>query len=71
MQAAIGDQLHVHSNVVGHPERTAEILEVRGTGGEPPYLVRFAGGDTSLVFPGPDATIEHSGKTSRDRRRAK
>jgi hypothetical protein len=59
MQAAVGDWLHVHGNVVGHPERTGEIVEVRGTGGEPPYLVRFQDGHTGLVFPGPDATIEH------------
>jgi hypothetical protein len=44
---------------VGHPERTGEIVEVRGAGGEPPYLVRFEDGHTGLVFPGPDATIEH------------
>ena len=40
MQAAVGDRLHVHANVVGHPGRTGEIVEVRGAGGEPPYLVR-------------------------------
>ena len=59
MQAAVGDWLHVHGNVVGHPDRTGEIVEVRGAGGEPPYLVRFEDGHTGLVFPGPDAIIEH------------
>jgi hypothetical protein len=59
MQAAVGDRLHVHGNIVGHPDRTGEIVEVRGAGGEPPYLVRFDDGHTSLVFPGPDAIIEH------------
>jgi len=58
MQAAVGDRLHMHSNMVGQPERTARIVEVRGAGGEPPYLVKFDDGDTSLVFPGPDAVIE-------------
>jgi hypothetical protein len=71
MQAVVGDLLHVHSNVVGHPERTAEIVEVRGVGGEPPYLVRFDSGDISLMFPGPDATIEHPRKTARGRRPAR
>src|SRR6266699_1752749 len=28
MEAAVGDRLHMHSNVVGHPERTGEIVEV-------------------------------------------
>jgi Domain of unknown function (DUF1918) len=60
MEAAVGNRLHVHGNVVGHPKRTREILEVRGAGGQPLYLVRFDDGHTGLVFPGPDAIIEHS-----------
>jgi len=59
MQAVIGDWLHVHGNVVGQPERSGEIVEVRGAGGEPPYMVRFDDGHMALVFPGPDAVIEH------------
>jgi hypothetical protein len=59
MQAAVGDRLRVHASIVGHPERTGEIVEVRGADGEPPYLVRFDDGHTALVFPGPDAIIEH------------
>lgn len=65
MQAAVGDRLHVHANVVGHPGRTGEIVEVRGAGGEPPYLVRFDDGHTSLVFPGPDVIIEPARKRRR------
>ena len=59
MEAAAGDRLHVHGKNVGDAERTGEIVEVRGSGGEPPYLVRFDNGHTTLVFPGPDAIIEH------------
>jgi len=59
MQAAVGDRFHVRGGVVGQPERTGVIVEVRGAGGQPPYLVRFDDGHTSLVFPGPDAIIEH------------
>jgi hypothetical protein len=62
MQAVVGDRLHVRGHIVGQSERTGEIVEVRGAGGEPPYLVRFDDGHTSLVFPGPDAVIEHSRK---------
>jgi hypothetical protein len=51
MQAAVGDRLHVHGNIVGHPERAGEIIEVRGAGGQPPYLVRFDDGHAGLVFP--------------------
>ncbi len=42
MQAAVGDRLHVHANIVGHPERTGEIVEVRGAGGEPVPLQNSA-----------------------------
>jgi hypothetical protein len=62
MQAVVGDRLHVHGNVVGHPDRTGEIVEVRDSGGAPPYLVRFDDGHTCLVFPGPDAIVEHPAK---------
>lgn len=58
MQATVGDRLHVRGSVVGQPDRTGEIVEVRGAGGEPPYLVRFEDDHTALVFPGPDAVIE-------------
>jgi hypothetical protein len=67
MQAAVGDRFHVHGNTVGQPERAGEIIEVRGAGGEPPYLVRFGDGHTSLVFPGPDAIIEHQHPKGRHR----
>jgi len=57
MEATIGDQIRIHGSTVGHADKDGEILEVRGTGGEPPYLVRFADGQTRLLFPGPDAII--------------
>ena len=59
MEATIGDRIRIHGNVVGHPDRQGEIVEVRGNKGEPPYLVRFEDGQTALMFPGPDAIIEH------------
>jgi hypothetical protein len=63
MQATVGDRLHVHGAVVGQSERMGEIVEVRGERGQPPYLVRFEDGHTGLVFPGPDALIDHPGQT--------
>ncbi|MFL6056229.1 MAG: DUF1918 domain-containing protein [Actinoallomurus sp.] len=60
MEAAIGDRLHVHGNTVGQADRTGMIIEVRGSAGGPPYLVRFDDGHTGLVYPGPDAVIEPS-----------
>lgn len=60
MYAAVGDRLMVRSVHVDGPVRDGEILEVHGRDGEPPYVVRWSDdGHTSLVFPGPDATVEH------------
>ena len=59
MQAMVGDWLHVRGHAVGQRDHTAEIIEVRGKDGAPPYLVRFPDGHESLVFPGPDASVEH------------
>lgn len=60
MYAVKGDRLVVHGPHVGDQVRDGEILEVRGEGGGPPYLVRWSDdGHESLVFPGPDASVEH------------
>ncbi|MEU8510836.1 DUF1918 domain-containing protein [Kitasatospora sp. NPDC059722] len=58
MHAAVGDQLHIHSRSVGMTDQKGEIIEVRGTNGEPPYVVRFEDGHEGLVYPGPDCNIE-------------
>jgi hypothetical protein len=60
MQATIGDRLHVHSHTVGARDKIGEIVEIRGQGGAPPYLVRFPDGHESLVFPGPDCVVERA-----------
>ncbi len=59
MRAQVGDRLHTHGRVVGTPDQTSEIIEVRGPDGAPPYLVRHDDGQEALVFPGPDTSIEH------------
>lgn len=59
MRAAVGDRLHVHGRKVGNADNLGEIVEVRGTDGAPPYLVRFDDGHQGLVFPGPDCEVEH------------
>ncbi|WP_418605210.1 DUF1918 domain-containing protein [Georgenia sp. SUBG003] len=59
-----GDRIIVRSGAVGGRDRDGEVLEARGPGGTPPYLVRWSDtGKVSLVFPGPD-TVLHDG-TSR------
>jgi len=59
MHAQAGDRLVVRRHRVGEPDRTAEILETRGDGGGPPYVVRWSDGHVSLMFPGSDAFLEH------------
>jgi hypothetical protein len=59
VEATKGDRICIRGNIVGHPDKHGEIVEVHGDGGEPPYLVRFEDGHTLLIFPGPDAVIEH------------
>jgi len=64
MKASVGDRLVVHSAHVDGPVRDGEILEVHGPDGLPPYVVQWADdGHTTLVFPGPDATVEQLGSS--------
>lgn len=57
MRAKPGDRLKVSGLRLGDPERHAEILEVRGDLGQPPYLVQWPDGHESLVYPGPDIVV--------------
>jgi hypothetical protein len=60
MKAQVGDKLIVKSHRVGEPDRTGEIVEVRGDEGDPPYLVHWTTtGEEGLVFPGTDTRIQH------------
>lgn len=58
MQATVGDRLHVHGRKVGAADKLAEIVEVRGERGQPPYLVRFPDGHETLMYPGTDCVVE-------------
>ena len=60
MWAAKGDRLVLQTNHVGDHVRAGVIVEVKGLDGAPPYLVRWADNDhESLMYPGPDAYVEH------------
>jgi hypothetical protein len=59
MKARAGDRLVIRGHRVHEPDRDAEILEVRGPDGEPPYRIRWSdSGRDTLIFPGSDALIE-------------
>jgi hypothetical protein len=64
MQATIGDRLHVHSNTVGAQDKIATIMEIRGSNGTPPYVVRFSDGHETLIYPGTDCVIEPNDSAS-------
>jgi hypothetical protein len=60
MRASVGDRIVIKSHGVGEPDRDAEILEVHGLDGAPPYVVRWADdGHEGLFFPGADASVQH------------
>jgi hypothetical protein len=67
VHAKVGDRIIISGHRVGEPDQDAEILEVRGPDGGPPYLVRWEdGGHESLFFPGSDARVqqyEHGART--------
>ncbi|MGW5271863.1 DUF1918 domain-containing protein [Streptomyces sp. NPDC004044] len=60
MEAHPGDRLLTHGRTVGQHDRVAEIVEVLGDGGAPPYRVRSDDGHEHLVSPGPDAVVQHT-----------
>ena len=65
MRAKKGDWLVVESAVVDRPTRRGIVLEVEGTDGTPPFLVRWEdNGHEGLVFPGPDAHVAAAGTVS-------
>ena len=58
MQARVGDRIVVRSTHQGEPERTGKVLEVRGEGGGPPYVVRWdPDGHTGVFFPAGSCTV--------------
>ncbi|MGZ8615019.1 MAG: DUF1918 domain-containing protein [Actinomycetota bacterium] len=65
MKAVVGDLLRIKGHHIGEPDRDAEILEVHGDDGAPPFLVRWEDGHEGLMFPESDAEVVHIGKVER------
>ncbi|MDQ0841662.1 DUF1918 domain-containing protein [Streptomyces sp. NPDC054847] len=63
MQANVGDTLLVHGRTVGQHDKVAEVVEVLGSEGNPPFRVRFEDGHEALMSPGPDTVVRHHEKT--------
>ncbi|GHE38429.1 hypothetical protein GCM10017673_45980 [Streptosporangium violaceochromogenes] len=61
MKAQIGDRLIIESSHVGTPRRVGVITALHHDDGSPPYDVRWTDQEHEvMVFPGPDAHIEHA-----------
>ncbi|WP_217922093.1 DUF1918 domain-containing protein [Miltoncostaea oceani] len=59
-----GDRLVITAHQQGGRPRDAEVLEARGPGGGPPYLVRWEDdGRVTLHYPGSDAQIQRLSRT--------
>jgi hypothetical protein len=59
MKASVGDWIVIVSSATDHRTRDGRIWEVRGPDGGPPYLVAWSDGHEGLIFPGPDAHVQH------------
>ena len=60
MKAAVGDHIVIPQPELDRPVRDGEVVDVPHADGSPPYLVRWSDtGRTALLFPGPDARVEH------------
>ena len=72
LHAEPGDRLVIRGHHVGEPSRDAEVLEVLGEDGGPPFLVRWEDdGRVSRLYPSSDAYIEHfEHKPAKKRRKA-
>lgn len=60
LSARPGDRLVISPHRLGEPVRDAEILQVLGPAGGPPFRIRWSDtGEESLFFPGSDASVDH------------
>ncbi|KRE55024.1 dsRBD fold-containing protein [Phycicoccus sp. Soil748] len=57
MKAQPGDRIVLAPVVVEGPVRDGEVLEARGPGGTPPFLVKWSDGHEGLIYPGPGAVL--------------
>jgi hypothetical protein len=61
MHAVAGDRIAIPGARVGDAGRVGRVLEVRGTDGRPPYLVRWEDGHEAVCYPGPETRVQHEG----------
>ena len=65
MNARVGDRIVILGHHAGEPNRDCEVIDVRGTAGAPPYLVRWGdSGREAILYPGSDAIVQHFDRPS-------
>lgn len=64
-EVRVGDRIRVHGHRVGEAQRSGEIIEVLGEGGDGRYRVRWEDGHESISYPSNDAVIERPRGSSR------
>ena len=61
MHAVVGDTVAIPGRKVGDAGRLGEVVEVRGSEGQPPYKIRWDDGHEAVCWPGPETRIQHEG----------
>ena len=60
MKAALGDRIVIATNRLDQHPRDGKVVRLHHPDGTPPYDVEWSDtGRTAVVFPGPDARVEH------------
>lgn len=57
MRAKVGDRIVLAAEQVDRPTRAGEVVEVRGSDGNPPYLISWDDGHSGLIYPGPGSIL--------------
>ena len=66
MNAQVGDRIVVKGVHVGDATRVGVVTALRHPDGTPPYEVRWLDdGHSGLIFPGPEAHVEHEDQAPR------
>ena len=63
-----GDVIEITGHAVGDAPRSAEVIEVLGTGEREHYRVRWEDGHESVLYPGDDAVVRHVRRRQPSRR---
>ncbi len=63
MRANVGDRVLIRGRVVGMPQRSGEIIGVRGNAEEPLLVVRYDDGHDGILVPGSDCEIRHAAES--------